>query len=147
MSIAAIGCIAFQQQPRNTDPHRLAAIKQVMDYRRFVLNDTSQFQTCDLLRELGAGTTMPAFAPYQRTLLDQPNGCVTQSSERNSGPVAVRSIELAGDSLALVKLAISHGEYFHVETYSVKGRGDHRWVDSVVLSRGSQRELSKTARP
>lgn len=142
LAVASLACLGLR--PTRQDPTlaaRVGAVKEVMNYRRFVLSDTSLFQTCDLTRALGIGVSATAFEPYQQAMLDQPAGCAPNSPlPRGRGAIEMSAIVVA-DSGVQVRLAIAHGEYFHLETYTVKTRANRRWVDSVLLSSGSQREL------
>jgi hypothetical protein len=146
--IALVGTIVSSARAQESVVSTKArAIEVVMDYRRSFLNDTSHFQACALLHALGKGAGLDALRPEYRAMLDQPTGCDPGSmSARSRGAVAVSTI-LEADSAISVRVAVSHGEYFHMETYTVVPRAAPQHVSGVLLSAGTYHDVAPPEHP
>ena len=128
-----------QTQARALAPS--AAVRAVIEYRRLFLNDSSRLDACSLERALGGQVSPAALGAIATGMIAPNSGCQAVAAGAGRGiPVHVISVGPA-DSVVSVKLAVQHGEYFHVETFSVRKADDRTWVDSVTLSGGTIQDL------
>jgi hypothetical protein len=129
------------QAQESTVNARLAAVEAVMDYRLSFLNDSSRYDVCALSRALGAAPQTVGLNSAFLALLDITTQCTDPGHMKtSSAPVGVDSIRLTKEE-GSVRLLIHHGEYSHVERFTLKRIGDLWAVTGACLTGGSYADL------
>lgn len=124
---------------------RLAAVEAVIDYRLSFLNDSSRYDMCTLSRALGATGDKLALYPTYAALLDSTTACIPgKRTSTRMAPIGIDSIGLT-QGTGSVRIAVYHGEYSHLERYTLRRNGDRWTVIGVCLTAGSYADLRRPA--
>ena len=108
-------------------PSALAAIDQVMGFRRDVVDDATPFDACRVFEHGGRPADFPAqIREGIRPLLDRlrTEPCAAAAGDPNR-LVSVDSV-VRTDSMAYVHLSVRRGEWSFTETYSLSLTQDRR---------------------
>ena len=133
--LALIACVhpasAQQRDPSAADAVvKAKVLEDVMHYRVTFMNDPSKFTGCSVIQELAQETPERLLAPFYVGLLSVKR--CPQGGSPMDAPVMLRSIVVA-DTTATAELLVQHGEYVHMETFSLVRRGVGWTVREVRL--------------